>query len=172
MARRSGKINYETDITEFAEFIRNLKEKARDLAIEAMQESALEGVSDIVNRIKKAKLVDTGALAQSVMATPTKTGAAIDITAPYAGVMEYGRRPGAAMPPLDAIYAWVVRKGLATEDPDEEDGEGEAWDIARAIQLSIARSGIEPRRFMARAMKKIRKESRDRIIERLKELTP
>lgn len=32
--------------------------------------------------------------------------------APYASVIELGRRPGARMPPLELILAWVKRKGI------------------------------------------------------------
>ena len=53
----------------------------------------------------------------------------------YAIVMEFGRRPGARMPPVDAIQYWVVRKlGIPTE---------EAESVAWAIAKHIARHGIE-----------------------------
>jgi hypothetical protein len=56
---------------------------------------------------------------------------------PYAPVMEEGRRPGAKMPPVDAIKLWVVRKlGIP---PEEADG------VAFVIARSIARKGIEGR---------------------------
>jgi hypothetical protein len=56
---------------------------------------------------------------------------------PYAPVMEEGRRPGAKMPPVDAIKIWVVRKlGVP---PEEADG------VAFVIARSIARKGIEGR---------------------------
>lgn len=33
----------------------------------------------------------------------------------YAPIIEYGRRPGARMPPVQAIYEWVRRKQIGTE---------------------------------------------------------
>ena len=54
---------------------------------------------------------------------------------PYAIVMEEGRKPGARMPPVDAIKLWVVRK--LQVPPDE--AESVAWAVAK----SIAKKGIE-----------------------------
>lgn len=42
-----------------------------------------------------------------------KNGALLYNTAPYSGVLEYGRRRGAKMPPIDIIMKWAKRKGIA-----------------------------------------------------------
>ena len=53
----------------------------------------------------------------------------------YGIVMEEGRKPGARMPPVDAIKLWVVRKlGIPADE-----AEGVAWAVAK----SIAKKGIE-----------------------------
>ena len=53
----------------------------------------------------------------------------------YGIVMEEGRKPGAKMPPVDAIKLWVVRKlGIPPEDADS---------VAFLVARSIARKGIE-----------------------------
>lgn len=53
-------------------------------------------------------------------------------TAPHAVYVEGGRRPGAKMPPLDPIRAWVLRHGMPASA---------AWPVAR----KIARDGIKAR---------------------------
>ena len=83
--------------------------------------------------------VNTGQLRQSITHQilspfPNLVGSA-GSPQPYAPVMEEGRRPGAKMPPVDAIKLWVVRKlGIP---PEEADG------VAFVIARSIARKGIE-----------------------------
>jgi hypothetical protein len=85
--------------------------------------------------------VNTGQLRQSITHQilspfPNLVGS-VGSPQPYAPVMEEGRRPGAKMPPVDAIKLWVVRKlGIP---PEEADG------VAFVIARSIARKGIEGR---------------------------
>lgn len=53
----------------------------------------------------------------------------------YAAVVEYGRRPGARMPPQGPIKLWVIRKlGVP---------EAEADDIAFRVARKIAKRGIK-----------------------------
>jgi hypothetical protein len=63
---------------------------------------------------------------------------------PYAIVMEEGRRPGARMPPVDAIKLWVVRK--LKVPPQEADS------VAFLVARSIARKGIEGRHMFAEGL--------------------
>ena len=81
--------------------------------------------------------------------------------APYAGYVEFGRRPGGAMPPWregSPLYRWVVRN-LESRDGDFESA---AFLVARAI----ARRGIPGRRMFARAFE----ENQSRIDKRIREL--
>lgn len=87
--------------------------------------------------------VDTGELQRSVKSTATPDGALVTVDAPHAPYMEFGTRPH--YPPVEPIAEWAYRKGLA-------DSEEEAMDIARAICATIARWGIYPRHYMARAV--------------------
>ena len=57
----------------------------------------------------------------------------------YAPVMEYGRKPGGKMPPVDAIKLWVIRK---LQVPIEE-AESVAWAVAK----HIAKHGIEGKHY-------------------------
>ena len=56
---------------------------------------------------------------------------------PYAIVMEEGRKPGAKMPPVDAIKLWVVRKlGIPAQEADS---------VAFLVARSIAKKGTKGR---------------------------
>lgn len=71
----------------------------------------------------------------------------VQSTAPYAVVMEEGRRPGAAMPPHRPLRRWVelmVRRGKMAIT-------GSIDSVTFLIRRAIARRGLPPRRFMARA---------------------
>lgn len=49
----------------------------------------------------------------------------------YAEQLEYGRRPSAKMPPIEAIIKWVQDKGIESEI---RKATGIAWAIAKKIQ--------------------------------------
>lgn len=64
----------------------------------------------------------------------------------YAGVLEAGRRPGRKAPPVAALTAWVLRKGLAGNAPGSVTGVGDdkvktAKAIAFAISKKMAKQG-------------------------------
>jgi hypothetical protein len=63
---------------------------------------------------------------------------------PYAIVIDQGRRPGAAMPPIDAIQLWVERVMGIPAGFDDNESEQVAWAIAK----SIAKKGIQARHFV------------------------
>jgi hypothetical protein len=56
---------------------------------------------------------NTGAYLRAWKSRGTDQGAVVFNDSPYAGIIEFGRRPGARMPPIDVIEHWVIRKGLA-----------------------------------------------------------
>ena len=159
-------------IRQLAESLEHLGAVESDLVAIA-QETAMEGHSIVVEEITKSKLVDSGALRNSVNVQPTAEGAILSVGALYAGVMEEGRRPGAKLPPLDAIYTWVVRKGIAKEDSTEERDENgmdeHVKSVAIAIQRTIAIAGIRGRHYFRRAMKKVKARLRENIKEKLAE---
>jgi hypothetical protein len=69
----------------------------------------------------------------------TRRGVYVWNAAPYSGVIEYGRRPGAPMPPLEPIARWAQRKFRIPYR--------RARAISFAIARKIARQGI-PGRFV------------------------
>jgi hypothetical protein len=56
--------------------------------------------------------VDRGTYRRSFKVSKVAGGAVLYNFAPHAAVIEEGRRPGARMPPVDVILAWVKRKGI------------------------------------------------------------
>lgn len=90
---------------------------------------ALRCVGIMQVRGDAAGVFDRGRFRQSWAAWATTNGARLLNTAPYAPIIEEGRRPGARMPPPAVIERWAKRK-LALS-PDE--AAAAAFPIARAI---------------------------------------
>jgi hypothetical protein len=74
--------------------------------------------------------VDRGEYRRSFAAAKVPDGAVLYNSAAYAGVIEYGRRPGQKRPPTKALTAWVLRKGLTR---NAQAAKGIAFAIARKI---------------------------------------
>ncbi|HYW90704.1 MAG TPA: HK97 gp10 family phage protein [Chloroflexota bacterium] len=78
----------------------------------------------------------------------------------YGRFVEFGRRAGARMPPVDALIGWVRRHWHPIEERrrgvSRSTLRGEAFVLAR----SIARRGIQPQPFMQRAYQ----QNRSRIV--------
>jgi hypothetical protein len=93
---------------------------------------------------------DTGELKRSIKVNKTRNGASVSVDAPHAPFMEFGTRPH--FPPIGPLAEWVYRKGIA-------DSEEEAEQIALAIARKIAKEGIKPRQFMARAISELKRKN-------------
>jgi hypothetical protein len=85
---------------------------------------------------------DTSALSRSITSEVKPTSARVFSTLAYASVMEEGRRPGARMPPPDALRGWMGRHGLGNVAP---------FVIARGI----SRRGIKGRFFFKAAQQAV-----------------
>lgn len=68
--------------------------------------------------------VDRGTYRRSFKFEDTKDGAVAYNFAPYAPVIEFGRRPGMKAPPLAAIMAWIERKGIGRQMGPKQRGPG------------------------------------------------
>lgn len=68
---------------------------------------------------------------------------------PHAIVIDQGRRPGAPMPPIDAIMLWVERTFGISSGFDDDELEQTAWAVAK----SIARKGIKPRHYVEKGVR-------------------
>ena len=160
------------DVTpiEFPEALRELvRLTVRDVRAAAM-ETAHRGVALAVSKTNTEGLVDLGLYKNSWIAAPIfgpEGGAEIRNDAPYAGVIELGRRPGRPGPPFEPILRWVESKLVRNGEIEPE----EAFDVAHAIRASIhvkgtpgrhVLGGIRPkvsRFYKAAALRLIRKRT-------------
>lgn len=120
-----------------------VKAAARRASVEAAE----LGVTMATVETDKKGSVDRGNFKLAWESRPMIFGAQIRNGAPYAAFIERGTRPH--WPPLAPILAWVMRKNQM----DEED----AYPIARAVQVKIARSGTKPRFIMKDILPKIKR---------------
>lgn len=123
-----------------------LPDDLKDACVRGLRSTAARGVGIVVGEIEAVKAVNTGQLKTSVGYRPLADGAEINVDAPHAVFVEEGTRPH--WPPGRPIFEWVMRKGLAATEAD-------GVKITYAIQSAIAKNGTKPRRFFAKAMKKI-----------------
>lgn len=120
----------------------------RPAAMKACYAAALRGRTIVVATIGATTPyppVDRGVFRASFKAERAPDGATLFSDAPHAAFVEYGCRPHWA--PLAPLLAWVKRRGLAKK--------GEAYGVARAIQVAIARRGMKPRKVVARSLDQI-----------------
>jgi hypothetical protein len=110
-----------------------------DRLLEAGMRASTSYLVGQVSLLVRDRRYDTGALGQSItdrLTRPSQGAWLGEVYSPlvYAPVMEFGRRPGARMPPIDPIQRWVRRKlGLRSS---------EARGVAFVIARSIGRRGI------------------------------
>lgn len=119
----------------------------------------------------------TGAYRTSWEVQRTKTGAKLVNLAPYAKVIEWGRRPGAKAPPPEVIQEWVRKKlvplGKLEGITDENVGDHEATikSVAFLIGRAIKRRGIPAKLVLATADLDMRLVFRATLRKRLRKRT-
>jgi hypothetical protein len=129
-----------------------------------LKEAIRDSAGDMERSAKQYAPVDMGLLRASIRSEidPDGLGATIGPRDTIvARVMEYGRRPGARMPPVSALIPWVRRHGWVRRSRSKATYNGVS--IAQAsydsgvrqaaflLARSIARKGIRPRRYMQTA---------------------
>ena len=90
---------------------------------------------------------DNGELSGSVRCDHLPDGALVSVKAPHAAWLEFGTRPHpVSNEGFQALMDWAYRKGLA-------DSEEEAERFAFLLRESINAYGMQPRHYMARAVR-------------------
>lgn len=117
----------------------------------AALETSLRAESALVALTDKEGLVDTGFYKARWQHARTPEGAEVFNDAPYAAVIEHGRRPGRPGPPLEPIRAWVLRKLV----PNGVVPLAEVDAAAQRIRDKIHFQGTAPRRILARVRPKL-----------------
>lgn len=120
---------------------------------EVVRKSALEalvrGEAQAVRRTTEVGAVDQGQFRLAWNARSRPDGAELRNDAPYAAVIERGRRPGRPGPPLAPILAWVNRKLVANGQVDAKAAYAVAMGIKRAIHIR----GTKPRWILRDTMR-------------------
>ena len=136
--------------------------------VSRLAREAMAGITEMLRRevITRTPVGASGNLRGSIFteikgANPGALRGVIASRAPYAGYVEFGRRPGGAMPPWregSPLYRWVVRN---LGPPD-----GSIERVSFLVARAIARRGTRGRRMFARAFE----ENQGRIDKRIREL--
>jgi len=128
----------------FSEAIRaRMVEDTRALRKVAL-DVALEGVNVASKLTRDKGIGDQGLYLASWGAQSIPEGAVLENTAPYAGIIEHGRRPNRPGPPLAPILGWVMRKLVRSGEVTEADAPGVAFLIRRRIH----ENGTAPRNVL------------------------
>lgn len=137
---------------EFARYHRQLAERFRPALLRGVHSGAARAVQHLVGATRVAPpanpagigtggAVNTGQFIRNWRWYKLDDGATISNATGYGPVIEGGRRAGAKVPPLDAIYAWARRRlGLSHR---------EAMRARYPIAKAIARRGLLGRRIVA-----------------------
>lgn len=95
--------------------------------------------------------VDRGTSRRQFHVANLSNGAVIYDSAAHFPILEEGRRPGARMPPVKAIYEWVRRKQIgATLVGGAKSVEAQQKSIAYLIARKIAERGLKAHHFFRR----------------------
>ncbi len=105
---------------------------------------ALEGVNVASKLTRDKGIGDQGFYLASWGAQAVPTGAVLENTAPYAGIIEHGRRPNRPGPPLAPILGWVMRKLVRSGEITEAEAPG----VAYVIRRHIHENGTAPRNIL------------------------
>lgn len=139
-------------LSQFQTLVNGLAPELEKATIRGLRKSALYLQGRVALEISHAEpnpAFDTGELRNSVDTRFVPGGAIVSVDAPHASIIEYGRRPGKKMPPLDPIVAWVLRKRI-----------GEAYIRTRMRSIAKQVKAVVGKQAGARAMKQNKEEAR------------
>lgn len=152
----------------------------RAAVLKGLRMGAQRGMGVIADRIAHAKPfapVNTGQYRRSWRVERTPTGATLGSDAPYSPIIELGRRPGAAGPPIGPIREWVYRKFRVSKgwkakprNPDKAHAQAnEIESMAWAIRNAIHKHGTKPRLIMSGAQGKLAAIAEEEIRKAIEE---
>ena len=111
----------------------------------ALLEAAHRLRAKAIQITNRKRIVDQGAYKNGWKVRKITDGVVLANDAPYAGVIEFGRRAGAPGPPLAPIQEWVNRKFPGTD--------AEKRSLAFVIRRSIHEKGTPPKFVMRTTLK-------------------
>lgn len=113
----------------YEKFVENQFEKNARKALASVVQDI---VADVIAEIGEVGAVDTRSLIASITASPIQMKGKFLIVniftdKEYAGIVEYGRRPGEKPPPLRALIGWANRKQIIRNIPVTADISSETY---------------------------------------------
>jgi len=127
-------------------------------------EACAQGEALAVKRTNEVGAVDQGQFRLAWNHRARRDGAELRNDAPYAAVIERGRRPGRPGPPLAPIFAWVNRKLVPNGQVDPKAAFAVAMGIKRAIHIR----GTKPRWILRDTMRLIKPAFQREAVRRLR----
>ena len=151
------------DIKKLGPALRKLGSAGKKAIARGALSGAMRGVQYMQDRTAAAGVFDRGGYRRGWKARPTANGAILFNDAPYAPVIEEGRRPNSRMPPVAVIERWVKRKGIGggldkirgasgkNDGPIQKAAKVDSKGIAFAIARAIGKRGIKGKHLLALA---------------------
>ncbi len=147
-------------MNEWTGYLRKLGKDFMPAAKRGLKRGALHSQVLLQQRTSALGVLNTGAYKRSWKWQEIEKGIVIYNAQLYAGVIEYGRRVGARMPPVEPIARWAQLKlGVP-----KKQARGVGFVIARAI----SRRGIAARPVMTGALPKMEQAFKEAITAELK----
>jgi hypothetical protein len=111
---------------------------------------------------RRSAPINTGEYARSWQARRLGNGAVLFNDAPYASIIELGRRPGSKAPPTSVIMKWLEQK-LRGSVKNRKSREAQARGLAFVIARAIGKRGLPAHRVMARTRLRLNRIVRDAV---------
>lgn len=118
----------------------HLGERFHRAAIRGMTNASVKIIALLVARTRMAQAAspggfvgatDTNSYIRAWRVVPDGMGLRIYNSQPYAGVIEYGRRPNSKQPPTEPIARWLMSRGGMSASQ----ARANAWVVAKAIGI-------------------------------------
>jgi hypothetical protein len=135
-------------------------------ALQEAGEKALKRQADFIYDESKKNImiwgiIDTGELLRSAYIKKRANGWEVGYDAPWAMAVDRGVKPG-SMPPVEAIYDWVMRRGMEPKNPKMNQ-----WQLAWAISNAIKKHGQEARPFFSEVVARSRTQLKQLVKEEM-----
>lgn len=151
--------------------LRNEIKLDRKAVIKALQFAASRAAKRLKQYAKdkiagRPRAFNKGHYVNSIRTRHTKDGAIVGTASPYALIIEFGRAKNSRPPPIDAIAAWILEKGLLDESTaksvkkqtkkahgsaarEYQAQHAKVRGLAFVIARSIAKEGISPKHIFS-----------------------
>lgn len=135
-------------------------DKARRAAFETMKRAEFEAVEETLRQ----GVFDIGHYHNAWTVIPIPNGWQVRNTAPYASVIEFGRRPGRPGPPIAPIREWVKRQLVGNGVIPAKDADR----VAFLVRRKLHEKGTEPKPIFRTVATRLPEWFKEELRKRLK----